>query len=228
MNDRTDWGLLSNHLNNLISQLDDDAAVYLGREQVVRWPVPSETERKEIEDWRKEIGEAVKSLEGFGENQANTLVRHWEEEHLWNQIADDYYSREAVSAIPQIVERFRRLVPVLVGKIPSKEVSVYLREASRCYIYGFFQASIALSRAALEAGLNEYFRRKLGSVPHIELANKIDQAGRWRLIGGEYTSMAHEVRRIASRVLHQQPVKENPAFDTLVKTRGVLKELFET
>lgn len=211
--DGTDWGLLSNHFNRLISELDEEI---------------SETERKEMEDWRKEIGRAVKSLEGFAESQAQGLLQLWREEHIWDQIADDYYSREAVSAIRQIAERFRKLAPVLVGRIPSKEVCVYLREATRCFIYGFFQASIALSRAALEAGLNEHIGRKFGPVSQMELAKKIDLASRWKLVSGQSASMAHDVRRAARRVLHQEPVKENLAFDTLVRARGVLKNLFKT
>ena len=74
------------------------------------------------------------------------------------------------------MSRFVRLSPVLVGVIPAKEVTVYLREGTRCFIYGFFQASIALCRAALEAGLNDHFQRKTGATPQMDLSGKIKGA----------------------------------------------------
>ena len=57
------------------------------------------------------------------------------------------------------------LKPVLAGQVPSAEVSLYLREATRCYLYGFFQGSTALCRAALEAGINELLQRRFSRTP---------------------------------------------------------------
>lgn len=142
-------------------------------------------------------------------------------------ILDDFYTREALAKVPVTVERFLRLGPVLVGIIPSKEVSIYLREASQCFIHGFFQASIALARAAVEAGLNEHLQRRLGAVPGADLVKKIDLAARFKLVTLAGADLGHAVRKNARDVLHRKPAKDGLAFDTIVQARGFLKELYE-
>jgi len=176
----------------------------------------------------KYVREAVSSLEGFTGKLEKAIVDWLQRDpEEWRYFVDDFYSHEVVANIPRMVSRFVRLCPALAGVIPSGEVSVYLREATRCFIYGFFQASIALCRAALEAGLNEHLERRLGAVPAQDLVDKIDAAQRLRLISGQGAHLAHEVRTTARSVLHRKPVKSNLAFDTLVQSRGFLKELYE-
>src|SRR5260221_12489044 len=105
-----------------------------------------------------------------------------------------YYSRQSVKDVPSIAKRFLRLSPVLVGRVPSDEVSLYLREATQTFIHGFFQASTALSRAALEAGINEHLKVQLGSVPNAELVAKIDQLVRFKAIKADVAREGHLVR----------------------------------
>jgi hypothetical protein len=38
----------------------------------------------------------------------------------------------------------------------SKEINIYLREATRSYVWGFWQGSIAFSRAAVEAAIKDH------------------------------------------------------------------------
>ena len=119
-----------------------------------------------------------------------------------------------------------RLTPVLTEGVPGQEVKIYLREASRCFIYGFFQASIALSRAALEAGLNDHLRKTVGTIPEVDLATKVKKAAEYKLVSAASASLGHAVRISAREVLHQKPANENSAFDTLVQARGFLMELY--
>jgi len=171
---------------------------------------------------------ATSSLEGFStEVEYKLLAALKENRDIWEWSADDHYSREAVANIRRTVNRFLKLSPVLTGVVPNDEVSAYLREATRCYIYGFSQASIALSRAALEAGLNEFLKRKMGSSYDESLTKKIRKAEQFKLIDRNRAGMAEDVCRAAGMVLHQKPAPDALAFDALVRTRGVLLKLYE-
>lgn len=171
---------------------------------------------------------ATSSLEGFSESAAHKLITlSGEHPNNWQWAVDEFYSREAVSNIRKNVSRFLKLREVLVGTIPSSEVNVFLREATRCYIYGFFQASIALCRAALEAGLNELLKRKMGHAPRMDLVAKINQASTFKLLDPLSASEAHEVRKAAGTVLHEKPASQALAFDTVARTRGVLITMYE-
>ena len=55
--------------------------------------------------------------------------------------------RELSNRYPKIVDRSEQLEPIS----PS---DTQLEEASRCYLYGFYRASIVLSATALESYLN--------------------------------------------------------------------------
>jgi hypothetical protein len=191
--------LLSDHLEWYIQDADQDASA------------EEKTARSTVD---KLITVAMSSLEGFAPAAADQLLKFWRNSpDSWHWAVDDYYARQSVTDIAQIVRRFLKLTPVLVGRIPSDEVSVYLREATRTYIHGFFQASTALSRAALEAGINEHLKGKLGAVPNTDL---IDIA-----------RLAHEVRKAGGNVLHKSPAPEKLAFDTLISARKILMNLYE-
>ena len=184
-----------------------------------------EKERRTVE---KLLRLTVSSLEGFSPQEVESVLSIFKKDaELWRWAVDNFYTREVVEGVHGMVNRFLRLTPVLAGVIPSSEVKVYLRESSRCFIYGFFQASIALSRAALEAGLNDSLREKLGKIPEVELAQKINQAARLKLVSAAGASLANSGRIAARDVLHRKPAKENTAFDALVQSRGFLGELYE-
>jgi hypothetical protein len=177
---------------------------------------------------RKMFKLAIPSFEGFSTKLASKIVASFrEDQELWEWVIDNHYSREAVKNIRGIVHRFMQLSHVPAGVLPSPEVSAYLREATRCYIYGFAQASIALSRAAMEAGLNEYLRRKLKSAPQLKLLEKIKKAEQFKLIDRTHAGMAEDVSKAAGMVLHQKPATSSLAFDSLSRARGVLLALYE-
>ncbi len=184
-----------------------------------------ELEMKEMYDLFQRA--VVESLEGFSHPIAKKVHDIWTKHpSFWKAMIEDWYVREGLERVPAVAERFHRLSPVLVGKNPNPEVNDYLREATRCFLYGFFQATASLSRAALEVGLNDYLLRKLGSVPEIGLSEKIKQGTRFSLLTPPVAGMAMEVIKAAGMVLHRQLAPESLAFDTLVRTRGVLRELY--
>jgi len=195
------------------------------RDLVQYAPATPEDEQRE---YVESVRQAAQSLEGFKDPpHPHGFMTPQMEEWYWKSTGDEFYSREMVSNLPGMVERFSRLKPVLVGRLPDKQVTIYLREATRCFIYGFFQGSIALSRAALESGLNRHMERKLGSVRPMELKVNIEKSHLFKLISGGAAQLAEKVRKSANQVLHSKPATEALAFDVLVAVRGVLGELYE-
>jgi len=184
-------------------------------------------EQREHREYVEGVRSSAKELEEFKlgpgfENVLTPELQDW----CWKFMGDKFYSREVVEHLPDMVRQFSQLRPVLVGKLPDRQVAIYMREATRCFVYGLFQGSIALSRAALEAGLNRYIEFKLGAVPPMDLKDKIEKAAQFKLIRGETASLGQEVRRLSNQVLHSKPASENMAFDALVAARGVLQELY--
>ena len=66
---------------------------------------------------------------------------------------DDCFSRVMVSEIPNMVSRALKLQPVMTDKQAQVAENTFIQEATRCYIFGLFLASVALSRSALEHAL---------------------------------------------------------------------------
>src|SRR5262249_41147087 len=155
------------------------------------------------------------SLEGFAPTDSREVMEFWNRNPgHWKWAVDEHYSRETVNAIPAIVERFLSLTPVLAGRVPSPEVSVYLREATRCYLYRFFQGSTGLCRAALEAGINELLQQRFGNVSGVDLVDKLRQLERFHVLDAATSSDAHLVRKAGGSVLHRPPTPAKEAFET--------------
>ena len=191
------------------------------------WDDRTDSEKAHDEDWEIIMRDFVSSLEGFATPWANWLAETMKKsEDEWEMYVDDHYCKEFLGKVPPVVARFKRLSPVLVGKVPDQEITVYLREASRCYLYGFPQSSIALCRAALESGVNHVLERRLGSVSNQDLAHKIDQAARFNLIRHDVAYSAREIVRAANAVLHDKPATDDTAFSALALTRKVLQDVY--
>jgi len=176
---------------------------------------------------RELLESVIHSLEGLSSpkvEQLHEILRGWPQ--LWTWSVDWWYCKDAIDRIPEITTRFGKLEPILTRVTPSAEANLYLREASQCFLYGFFQGSTALSRAAMEAGLNDHLKRKLGSVPDVSLNQKVRQAARFSMISAPTEGMANEVIAAAGMVLHDSPTSGSLAFDTLSRARGGLKELY--
>lgn len=184
---------------------------------------------------KPELGEALKeavkdviaSLEGLCPEDLEKLQAILKDDHLlWEWVVDWWYCKEAVEHVEPVKQRFSRLTPILTRVSTSQEVNVYLREATQCYLYGLFQASTSLFRTALESGLKEFLERNMGPTPGLKLYELIAQAEELGLVSVHVSAMADDVRKAANKVIHENPISEEQAFDVLVKTRGVLSELY--
>ena len=92
-------------------------------------------------------------------------------------------------------------------------------------ILGLPQASVALSRAALEQALKEGIGYQ-STRTFVEMNDLLDEAETARVIDRTVRKMAREVADDADEVLHEKPTNLVKAYDVLVKLRGVLKHVY--
>jgi hypothetical protein len=131
---------------------------------------------------------------------------------------DENYCRSLLADVPDIVARTLRLKEVNLTAVPKGELWTYIREASRTYAMGFFTASVALSRSALEAAVRPRAARYLGATAadEMELKELID---RGQIADKRVRDLAHRVRTTGNRVLHGN--KPATAEETLTVIEAV-------
>ena len=137
---------------------------------------------------------------------------------------DDYFTRQLLDDIPAIVQRVMKFEQIVVAKVPTGPVNVYLREAVRCHIHGLHQGAVTLARAAMEQGLRE--RVPFAAQNRWTLDELVDAAARFAILKPVHLQMATDVQHSGNRVLHQHPCTVNEASDVLTKARAVLEALF--
>lgn len=118
-----------------------------------------------------------------------------------------------------------RLSQMLPRKMPSAATNMYLKEATKSYIFGLWQGCIALSRAAIEEGLRGEVANEL-TVRNPKLPDLITAAIRLRLVDDEHARMAGQVEMAGNQVLHEKPSNENQGLAVLAAVRNVLLHLY--
>jgi hypothetical protein len=145
---------------------------------------------------------------------------------------DSYWTRTLLRAVPKIARRTAELAPLCVDVTPDKRVNVYLREASRSYVFGLWQASVASARAAIEVALSQVLEDAIGRISEramlSELVTLATQArtGRVRILDRAHAEKARQVLRVGNGALHRRPVNSKEALDTLRKASDVLMHLY--
>jgi predicted translin family RNA/ssDNA-binding protein len=138
---------------------------------------------------------------------------------------DDRYTRKVIDAIPGYVRRTMELSRLEGSRIPSKITNGYLEEAVRTYIFGFPQASIALSRAALEQALKEELGHQCVKT-FLDMNSLLDEAEGLGTIDGVIRKTARKIASEADAVLHEKPADPAKAYEVLVMLRGVLQHIY--
>jgi hypothetical protein len=131
-----------------------------------------------------------------------------------------------LAQIPRFVDRTLELSELIGHRQPTVRTAVYLREATRCYIFGFWQASISLSRAAVENALRERVFEQFGSAPH-KFGKLIEFAQNSGILDGARSELANEVKVNGDKVLHGGETLVKDARNALEAARGVLEYLHE-
>jgi hypothetical protein len=140
---------LSGQLRGYIDQLDSEEDEDLAAE-----------EREEYAKGKRFIEQIVDYLIKSRESLTDKKLRSLESllagsPDLIKDLLDDRFTREAVEGVPGCVRRMMQLSRMEGARVASHATNVYLREATRTFVFGFPQASISLSRAALEQALKE-------------------------------------------------------------------------
>lgn len=140
-------------------------------------------------------------------------------------LLDDRFTRNIVSEIPGYVSRTLQLSRLDSTRLPSTVTNGYLREAVRTYIFGLPQASVALSRAALEQALKEGIGYQ-SSKTFVKMNDLLEEAECAGVIDGANRQSAREVANAADEVLHENPTTLPKSFEVLIKLRGILQFIY--
>jgi hypothetical protein len=136
---------------------------------------------------------------------------------------------------PKILRRVEKLSALPASRKFPGEIQDYLKESTRCYLFGQFAACLFVCRAAIEMALKDYLRRA-GMTAQLEelsanhadgvcgLIKLAESLGRWDL--KPVLSSAKTINHYASKGLHDEPPDQERCKDLYIQTRGVLKELY--
>ncbi len=184
----------------------------------------------DLQDWNNLadniVDYLVKSRETLIENKLEALESLVEiHPNLVRKFLDRRFTKELVNSVPEYVSRTLQLSRMSGTQIPSKITNAYLREAVRTYIVGLPQASVALSRAALEQALKEGIGYQSTNT-FVEMRDLLQEAESAGVIDHANRVFSREVADAADDVLHEKPTTLKDALDVLTKMRGVLQFIF--
>lgn len=184
-------------------------------------------------DWTDVQADLLECLETFGEGRlAQWLRRKLKDEGNRSWIAavlNDFYTRDLLKKVEGFVERTMRLNALTPEITPEKNVMLYLREATRCYVFGFWDSSVALSRASLEMALRNRLESRLAGLlsrSDDDLNDLLKNAKRVGLLDEDRWQKADKVRVNGNTVLHGTRSNEGLAWDSLRGVRVVLSQLY--
>jgi len=109
-----------------------------------------------------------------------------------------------------IIDRFKKLRKSFIKTKPSDKVKSILAEVTKCYLYGFNQAAVALCRAAVDYLLKEKLGKKEDEVH--KLSDLIREARNQGFLSKDkMKKKAWNVKEIGDQVMHAHPYE----FDVL-------------
>jgi hypothetical protein len=139
---------------------------------------------------------------------------------------DRVLSIQALEHIPKTVKRLTQMSKLAALHSPSEQTGVYIREAARTYVYGFMQASAAMSRAALEQGLKDRLAHQ-DPGDSIKFQELVDEAKKWNILDDKTARAARDTANKANSVLHSEPIGDSRALDVLIEVRGLLQQIYD-
>lgn len=190
----------------------------------------SPEERKEAEHSAKFVevivNDIITSREMLTDSKLIAVEKLVESEpELIKDFLDDRFTRDLIDKVSGCVDRTLQLSRLQASGKASSITNGYLREAVRTYILGLPQASVALSRAALEQALKEGIGYQ-STHTFIEMNDLLDEAESARVIDRTVRKMARELADDADDVLHEKPTTLAKAYEVLVKLRGVFQHVY--
>src|ERR1039458_6091774 len=133
---------------------------------------------------------------------------------------------------PAIVERLSTFQVVPVTRAVPTTVAQYAREASRCYLHGFFSACLILCRSCVESAIEtkldqKGLRRVVDALPFNKVQELLKCAVTSGILDDLTFCMADGIRKSANRAVHGTVPSETECRDRLDQTRAVLRYLYE-
>lgn len=182
------------------------------------------------EEWGDARKQIIECLEGFSDEQ----TARWLADSIQTDpervatIFDDFYTRDFLKKVENIVDRTMKLSAMAPKATPDSGVNLFLREASRCLIHGFWNSSVALSRAALELALKQQLKSRLaGHIPtEDDLQWLLEYANQFKVIDDARFELGDKVRKTGNKVLHGSQADQDLAWETLWAVRGVMKVIY--
>lgn len=187
---------------------------------------PSEEDQQLLTLFRLATEMVFRSRQRFTEDclQAVEKLVQVSPDLMANQL-DDLITRRLLDEVAGMVRRIIKLSRLDAPKRPSDATSVYVQEAARAYIYGLPQASIAMSRAALEQALKESLALQ-GRGTFIDFQSLVKEAKRWNILDNDTAKMVRDTAKKADEVLHDAPADEAGALEVLDAVRGLLQLIY--
>ena len=172
------------------------------------------------------VDHLVKAREVITNNQFEIFDRCVENgREMIEELLDERFTRDVIDEVSGYVRRTLELSQMKCATIPSKVTNGYLREAVRTYVIGLPQASVALSRAALEQALKEGIGYQ-STGTFVKMNDLLEEAETAGVIDHANKMLAREVADAADDVLHEKPTTLSNALDVLVKMRCVLQFIY--
>jgi len=148
---------------------------------------------------------------------------------------DEIFAVELLAKLDPLVQRTMEIRGIFADDEPPKNIRKYLAEATRCYLYGFYQACIALCRATIEAVLELKLRDKGWNISMIvgdkkgEILSAMIRVAREKgIIDENMYNYAHSIRKKGNFCLHQRQIyTSKKALECIRNTREILEFIYE-
>jgi len=138
-------------------------------------------------------------------------------------ICDEVYSKALLERIPKMAERAVKVGVLRTRETLGRGANLCLREATRSFVLGLWDATCALSRAAWEEALEDQLRKRLGSGKGKD--ELITTAERCRVLDRSDAERAGRIQRRGNMVLHERQATEEDAWSGITDLRVVLGKL---
>ena len=168
-------------------------------------------------------------LTSFAEFEAAMQLLH--PDALPRAVAE-YVVGEMSESFPGMVERLSTFQVTAVTDAVPAAVKQYAREACRCYLHGFFSASLILCRSCIESAIEtkldqKGLRKELDRLPFNKVQELLRLAVNSGVLDDLTRQLADEIRRSANKAVHGSAPSEAECRERLEQTRAVLRHIYE-
>jgi hypothetical protein len=171
--------------------------------------------------------ELIEGREAFTDERFEILERALRSEpEITEHEIDRVFATRTLAGISGMTHRVVDLSKLQSARIPSPQTETYVREAARSYLYGLFQASVVMTRAALEQALKEVLELQ-GVEDFIPFADLRKQASKKGILDDVTGPATKDLFSEASGVTHHKPTDSGRALSILERSRGLIEQIYD-